>query len=108
MEVIHRNKWLIVIIYTQGVDFVSVEREVGHETQQIGKYNPIYNMNSSVIGNWFDDRALDERLIVNWKRIILLSTEMKLIDYELIRNCLTINWMELFDCKLVMDVWLKI
>ena len=33
-------------MYTQGIDFVSVGREVVQEAHQIGKYNPTYNMNT--------------------------------------------------------------
>ena len=49
----------------------------------------------------------------NWKRIIVLCTEMNLIDYELIQNCLTTNWYEcltvhwkkMFTVKCYVNEW---
>ena len=59
------------------------------------------------------DYELDEFLVINWKGTIVLCTEMNLIDYELIQNCLTTNWYEcltvhwkkMFTVKCYVNEW---
>ena len=46
LKVIHGNKRMIMIVYIQDIDFISIERGNGWEAQQKGKYNPTYNTNT--------------------------------------------------------------
>ena len=51
---IHRN------CIHSGCRFIIVERGVGHEAHQIGKYHFTYNMNSTIRNICFNRKVIDE------------------------------------------------